>query len=85
MYKRQTQWSVLVSVLIIIGLICASSGMRWSTTGQLIANTPTMIIEEFFLIVLIQAHNWADQQRRVEVSALLARRHILLAYIDGHF
>ncbi|CCD23280.1 Fet4p NDAI_0B02450 [Naumovozyma dairenensis CBS 421] len=79
------QLSVLASILIIIGLICVSSGLRWSTTGQLIANTPTMIIEEFFLIVLLQAHNWADQQRRVEVSALLARRQILLAYVENHF
>ncbi|CAI4049037.1 Fet4p SKDI_13G4500 [Saccharomyces kudriavzevii IFO 1802] len=79
------QWSVLVSVLIIIGLICVASGLRWSTTGQLIANTPTMIIEEFFLLVLLQAHNWADRQRRVEVSALFARRRILLAYVQKRF
>ena len=77
-----TQWSVLVSILIIIGLICAATGMLWSTTGQLIANTPTMIIEEFFLIVLIQAHNWADEQRRIEISSLFARRHILMDYVQ---
>lgn len=80
-----TQWSVLVSVLIIIGLICAASGMLWSTTGQLIANTPTMIIEEFFMIVLIQAHNWADEQRRIEISGLFARRHILLNYVQHRY
>lgn len=80
-----TQWSVLVSVLIIVGLICAASGMLWSTTGQLIANTPTMIIEEFFLIVLIQAHNWADEQRRIEISCLFARRHILLNYVQNRY
>ncbi|CAI4049040.1 hypothetical protein SKDZ_13G4460 [Saccharomyces kudriavzevii ZP591] len=79
------QWSVLASILIIIGLICVASGLRWSTTGQLIANTPTMIIEEFFLLVLLQAHNWADRQRRVEVSALFARRRILLAYVQKRF
>ncbi|CAI4035786.1 hypothetical protein SMKI_13G4380 [Saccharomyces mikatae IFO 1815] len=80
-----TPWSVLVSVLIIIGLICVASGLRWSTTGQLIANTPTMIIEEFFLLVLLQAHNWADRQRRVEVTALYARRRILLSYVETRF
>lgn len=80
-----TQWSVLVSVLIIIGLICAATGMLWSTTGQLIANTPTMIIEEFFMIVLIQAHNWADEQRRIEISSLFARRHILLEYVRNKY
>ncbi|AJS95766.1 BMC_2a_G0026990.mRNA.1.CDS.1 [Saccharomyces cerevisiae] len=80
-----TPWSVLVSVIIIIGLICIASGLRWSTTGQLIANTPTMIIEEFFLLVLLQAHNWADRQRRVEVTALYARRRILLSYVEKRF
>lgn len=76
------QWSVVASLVIIIGLICVSSGLKWSTTGQLIANTPTMIIEEFFLIVLIQAHNEADAQRRKEVTALFARRKILLDFIE---
>ncbi|CCK68822.1 Fet4p KNAG_0B03810 [Huiozyma naganishii CBS 8797] len=79
------QWSVLVSVLIIIALICIASGMKWSTTGQLIANTPTMIIEEFFLIVLLQAHNWADMQRRIELSSLLGRRRILLDYVSSRY
>lgn len=80
-----TQWSVLVSVIIIIGLICAASGMLWRTTGQLIANTPTMIIEEFFMIVLIQAHNWADEKRRIEIMGLFARRHILLNYVQQRY
>ncbi|KAG0668278.1 low-affinity Fe(2+) transport protein [Maudiozyma exigua] len=71
------QYSVVCGVLIVVALICISSGMRWSTTGQLIANTPTMIIEEFFMIVLIQAHNWADVQRRLEISTILAHRHII--------
>lgn len=76
------QYSVVLGVLIVVGLICASSGMKWSTTGQLIANTPTMIIEEFFLIVLIQAHNWADVQRRLEMSTILAHRRIMEARIE---
>lgn len=75
-------WSVLFAVSSVIGLIIASSAMHWSTMGQLIANTPTMIIEGFFLIVLIQAHNWADQRRRIEVSSLYARRCILLEHIQ---
>ncbi|CCF57520.1 hypothetical protein KAFR_0C05290 [Kazachstania africana CBS 2517] len=80
-----TQWSVLASIIIILGLIIAASALLWSTTAQLFVNSPTMIIEEFFLIVLLQAHNWADQQRRVEVSALLVRRHILLSYVNELF
>lgn len=57
-------YAVVVSVLVIIGLIVAASIMHWTTTGQLIANTPTMIIEGFMLIILIQAHNWDDFRRR---------------------
>ncbi|CAR29081.1 hypothetical protein ZYGR_0Y00280 [Zygosaccharomyces rouxii] len=74
--------SVLFAVCSVIGLIIISSALHWSTTGQLIANTPTMIIEAFLLIVLIQAHNWADQRRRIEVSSLYARRCILLAHLQ---
>lgn len=79
------QYSVVVGVLIVVGLICASSGMKWSTTGQLIANTPTMIIEEFFLIVLIQAHNWADSQRRIEMTTLLTHRCMIESHLTSHF
>lgn len=77
-----SQWSVLVSVLIIIGLIACASGLRWSITGQLICNTPTMIIEEFFLLVLIQCHNWADKQRRIEMSKIFVRRKVLFSYVS---
>ena len=80
-YVCSSQWSVLFSIAVIIGLIIAASCLHWSTTGQLLANTPTMIIEAFFMIVLIQAHNWADFQRRVELSALCGRRQILLNYL----
>lgn len=76
-----SQWSVLVSVLIIIGLIACASGLRWSTTGQLLCNTPTMIIEEFFLLVLLQCHNWADKQRRIEMSKIFVRRKVLYSYV----
>lgn len=43
--------SVSFAVLVVIALICAASGMHWSATGQLIANTPKIIIEGFFLLV----------------------------------
>lgn len=77
-----SQWSVVFSIAVIVGLIIAASSLHWSTTGQLLANTPTMIIEAFFMIVLIQAHNWADYQRRVELTALCGRRQILLDHLN---
>ncbi|SCU82306.1 LAME_0C00562g1_1 [Lachancea meyersii CBS 8951] len=78
-----SQLCVLASISTIIGLIIVASALRWSTTGQLICNTPTMIIEEFFLIVLIQAHNWADKRRRIDVSTLYARRCLLRSHLKG--
>ncbi|QLQ81795.1 hypothetical protein HG537_0G00490 [Torulaspora globosa] len=77
-----SQWSVVFSIIVIVALIIAASALHWTTTGQLLANTPTMIIEAFFMIVLIQAHNWADCQRRVELTALLGRRQIILHHLD---
>ncbi|ORX63617.1 Low affinity iron permease [Basidiobolus meristosporus CBS 931.73] len=74
-------WSVLSSVLITIGLICVASGMLWNETGQLICNTPTMIIEGFLFNVLIQAHNVADTKRRVVIHNVLLRRLKLLQYV----
>ncbi|RLV83675.1 Low-affinity Fe [Meyerozyma sp. JA9] len=57
-------YAVIVSILMIIGLVIGASIMHWTTTGQLIANTSSQIIEAFMLIILIQAHNWDDYRRR---------------------
>lgn len=78
-----TSWSVLVSIAIILLLIIVASVMRWNTTGQLIANTPTMIIEEFFLLILLQAHNWADHRRRKSISLFYRRRVFILEHLQG--
>lgn len=50
-------FAVLFSLVVIVALICIASGMQWNETGQLLCNTPTIIIESFLLIVLLQAHN----------------------------
>jgi low-affinity ferrous iron transport protein len=73
-------YAVLVSVLVIIGLIIAATIMHWTTTGQLIANTPTMIIEGFMLIILIQAHNWDDYRRREYLRSFYDVSCSLLSY-----
>lgn len=79
------RYSVLASIVFIIALICIASGLRWSETGQLLANTPTMIIEAFFLLILLQAHNWADITRRAEIALLYNRRMFLLEYLGNRF
>jgi low-affinity ferrous iron transport protein len=69
--------AVIGSLVVVIGLICVATGLLWSETGQLICNTPTMIVEGFLLIVLFQAHNMSNVERRAQFGAVLERRNIL--------
>lgn len=78
-----TQWSVLVSMVIVFVLLVIATMLHWSTTGQLIANTPTMIIEGFFHLILIQAHNWADETRTTILTELVKSRELLLNHVSG--
>ncbi|KAI7907682.1 Low-affinity iron/zinc ion transport protein fet4 [Cokeromyces recurvatus] len=80
-YICATPLAVLFAVLVIIGLICVASGMKWNVTGQLLCNSPTMIIEGFLLIVLLQAHNMSNTVRRVQMKDIFVRRVRLLHYI----
>ncbi|ORX97339.1 low-affinity Fe(II) transport protein [Basidiobolus meristosporus CBS 931.73] len=66
--------AVLASVLVTVALLCIASGMDWNETGQLLCNTPTMIIEGFLFIVLIQAHNMSNTKRRIQLHDILLRR-----------
>ncbi|GAA5802160.1 Low-affinity iron/zinc ion transport protein fet4 [Helicostylum pulchrum] len=70
------------AVIVIIVLICVASGMQWNETGQLLCNTPTMIIEGFLLIVLIQGHNKSNIKRRVILHDIFIRRLKLLQYVE---
>ncbi|KAJ5683657.1 low affinity iron transporter-like protein [Penicillium maclennaniae] len=54
-----------------VGVWCSSSAMRWSETGQLICNTPTMILEGFLLLVLIQAHDETNAHGSYSSAMLL--------------
>jgi len=81
--KCSTTSAVGVSILIIVGLIACACGLRWNTTAQLICNSPTMIIEGFFLIILLQAHKWADVKTRTETSALCMRRSTLNTFVQS--
>jgi low-affinity ferrous iron transport protein len=67
----------------VVLLIIIASAMQWSTTGQLLCNTPTMIIEGFVLLVLIQAHNIANEDRGVEFNGVLKRRLLLNSYVHS--
>lgn len=79
-----TQWAVVTAVAIVVILLSISSALHWSTTGQLISNTPTMIIEGFFLLILIQAHNWADDSRTQILKELTHSRRLLYNYLVAY-
>ncbi|KAJ8607001.1 hypothetical protein MRB53_040598 [Persea americana] len=63
--------AVCADVLLIIGLLVASSVMGWNTTGQLVSNVPPSIIESFLMIILLPGHNFADTERRCADGQLL--------------
>lgn len=61
----------------VVALLVVASAMQWTETGQLLCNTPTMILEGFLLITLLQAHNMADHKRRMTYEDILNRRLVL--------
>jgi low-affinity ferrous iron transport protein len=69
------------AVLVVVGLLVAASILQWSETGQLLCNTPTMIVEGFLLLVLIQAHNFPNMERARDFNGLLKRRLLLSSYV----
>ncbi|KAF7956853.1 hypothetical protein EAE96_004178 [Botrytis aclada] len=71
----------VVSVGVVFALLATASIMKWSETGQLLCNTPTMIIEGFLLLILIQAHNIANAARGADFQSLLKHRLLLNHYV----
>jgi low-affinity ferrous iron transport protein len=70
------------AVLVVVGLLVAASILQWSETGQLLCNMPTMIVEGFLLLVLIQAHNFSYMKRGRDFNGLLKRRLLLSSYVN---
>lgn len=79
------KWSVVASCVVVIGLVAMACGLLWSETAQLICNTPTMIIEGFLLLVLIQAHNWASAERDFTIGELITSRKMVYKYYHQRF
>lgn len=77
------EYTVLLGVLLIFGLLIGSSIMRWSETGQLLCNIPPSVIESFFMIILITGHNSADAQRRDDLDGMFERRRLLSTFVKG--
>lgn len=72
----------LSGTVIMVGLIIASSAMKWSLTAQIVSTDPPSIIEGFLMMALITGHNLADAKRRVDIHNLCVRRSALLFYVD---
>lgn len=71
------------SILTVFALLIVASAMQWTETGQLLCNTPTMIVEGFLLLTLIQAENIADDKKRVTYEGILNRRLVLDKHLAG--
>jgi low-affinity ferrous iron transport protein len=76
-----SKWSVVSAFIIVLSLVIMACVLLWSETAQLICNTPTMIIEGFFLLILIQAHNWASEERSIILTQLTKSRVLVHNYI----
>lgn len=81
-YLCSTTTSVVISFAVVVGLIIMGCVMHWSVTAQLIANTPTMIVEGFFLLILIQAHDMSDKQKTKIIEELTDSRRKLFKFIQ---
>lgn len=77
--------AVLASVVAVVALLAIATGMHWSEAGRLMCNTPTMIIEGFLLLVLIQVHNMANIKMRVQFREILVRRPLVNKDIEQTF
>ncbi|KAI9054944.1 hypothetical protein LZ554_002087 [Drepanopeziza brunnea f. sp. 'monogermtubi'] len=76
-----SQWATVASVAFVVALLLTATIMLWSTTGQLLCNTTTMILEGFLLLVLIQAHNTSNEERGEDFNGVLKRRLLLNSYV----
>lgn len=77
-----SSWGVLFALCVTIMLIIIASAMKWSTTGQLICNTPTMIIEGFCLLVLLEGHNQNNTRLRILAHDCLTRKMFFKLYTE---
>lgn len=73
-----TPWTVLTILALIIALVAYATVVLWNQTAQLVVNSVTMIVESFFLIVLIHAQSLHATEHRIRLHDLLMRRLQLL-------
>ena len=75
------EYTIVVGVASILGLVIGASAMGWSLTGQLLCNIPPSIIESFFTMILITGHNVGEAKRCVDFHNIYLRRLQLITLI----
>ncbi|KAI5303609.1 low-affinity Fe(2+) transport protein [Ascosphaera atra] len=75
--------TVIGDIFLIIGLLAASTAMRWSMTGQLVSNIPPNLIEGFLMIVLISGDNIIDAKKLANLRRIHKRRLALPTAIES--
>jgi low-affinity ferrous iron transport protein len=76
------EWTVVLGVFFIVGLLVGASVMRWDETGQLLCNIPPSVVESFFTLILITGHNVGEKKRTVDLVNVHLRRLKLLAFVE---
>lgn len=76
------EYTIVVGVVFILGLVVGASAMGWSLTGQLLCNIPPSIVESFFTMILITGHNVGEAKRRVDLHNIYLRRLQLVTFVE---
>ncbi|KAK7177293.1 hypothetical protein PSPO01_16659, partial [Paraphaeosphaeria sporulosa] len=82
-YFCSHEWTIVLGVILIFGLIVGASAMRWSETGQLLCNIPPSVIESFFTLILITGHNVGEAKRRGDLFNIYLRRVNISSYVGS--
>jgi low-affinity ferrous iron transport protein len=76
------EFTVILEVIAILGLVIGASIMRWSFTRQLLCNVPPSITESFFTMILLTGHNVSEAKRRAHLINFYLVRLRLICYVD---
>ncbi|KAH0045229.1 Low affinity iron permease, partial [Aureobasidium melanogenum] len=75
------EYTVVVGLVSILGLLIVASVMHWNELGQIICNVPPSIVESFFTLILITGHNIGDKQRRANLQSIYQSRLDLISHV----
>ena len=82
-YSVSCWQAVIASFIITAAVLAVATGMLWNETGQLICNTPTMIIEGFLMAVLIHGQFKSTTKQRSQFRGVLQRRLNIINFLKS--